>query len=83
VRRGLHFPARTDRPVPTIGLRPFGIAGEIKGVRSIVAAPGLAPPRDGQPLLLPGQRILDADGYCQGHPAMDRSEALLESEGGT
>jgi hypothetical protein len=52
--RGLHFPCRTDRPIPTINLRPFGIAGEIKGVRSIVAAPGSRHPETGNLYLFLG-----------------------------
>jgi hypothetical protein len=47
-KRGLHFPCRVDQPVPTIDLRPFGIAGEIKGVRSIVVAPGSLHPETGR-----------------------------------
>jgi bifunctional DNA primase/polymerase-like protein len=47
-KRGVHFVGRTNQPVPTIDLRPFGITGEIRGVRSIVVAPGSRHPETGK-----------------------------------
>jgi hypothetical protein len=46
--RGLHLPLRST-PIPGIDLRRFGIAGEIKGARSIVVAPGSLHPKTGRP----------------------------------
>jgi hypothetical protein len=48
-RRGLHFPLRTEKPIPSLNLRRFGLVAEIKGARSIVVAPGSIHPETGRP----------------------------------
>jgi Bifunctional DNA primase/polymerase, N-terminal len=47
-KRGLHFPLRTEQPVPSLDLRRFGIEGEIKGAGSIVVGPGSVHPETGR-----------------------------------
>ncbi len=46
--RGLHIPFRVLSPIPSLDLRRWGIAGEIKCAGSIVVAPGSIHPKTGR-----------------------------------
>jgi hypothetical protein len=47
-KRGLHFPLRSKQPIPSLDLRRFGVAGELRGAGTIVVAPGSVHPETGR-----------------------------------